>query len=304
MFSPTEPPACPAGWSDCGTSYTNNSSATPDGCQVMGEIMTECASCGNTSVIYRFCRQNQTPPPPPQEPQPFCGDAVCDQGEACERTNEGSNTYRECTTVGQAPTGDPVANCRRIQNGPGDNNHPNSCTFCGDGVRQNNEECDYAVDENCNLNCTMEQLEEGIRIDKTVLEDRVYEVGEQVRFNVRITNTGESTFNVVRFRDNWDPTYLSYIGGSVRKSTGETISDVNTILTSRTNNQIRIIDVTEHLGDLAPNQFYEFTLVFTAVAPTPNYNPVTCNNAFVRPDDLPENSDNDCVPIDNRDTDV
>lgn len=303
VFSPTEPPACPAGWEDCGTSYTNNSSAIPDGCQITSEIMSTCENCGNTSVIYRFCRQPQTPPPPPKEPEPFCGDTICDAGEYCERTRNNPDAFRECLTVGDYPRGRAVANCRNIQTAPG-NTSPNQCTFCGDGVRQPSEECDYAVDENCNLNCTYQELEEGIRIDKTVIEDRLYQVGEQIRFHVRITNTGESTFDVVRFRDTWDPTYLSYIGGSVRNSSGDTISDINPILTYRTNNQIRIADVTAHLGNLAPNQYYEFTLVFTAIAPTPQYNPETCNNAFVRGDDLPETRDDDCIPIGNRDTDI
>lgn len=238
----------------------------------------------------------------PDVTQPFCGDGICATGEQCERAG---NTFRECTTVGQAPNGQVVSSCRDVLGSAEQQPTALSCTFCGDGIRQNNEECDYAVDANCNLNCTLQDLQEGITITKDVIDDRVYLVGEQIRFRVRVTNTGETTLNTVRFRDSWDPTYLRYLGGSVTKSTGDRINDISPLITSQTRSEIIINDVTNSiLGDLRTGQYYEFELVFSALAPTPDNNPETCNDAFVRGDDLPEVSDDDCAPIDNQDTDI
>lgn len=287
---------CPTGWEDCGTS---NQRAGDAGCVRMDSISCQerCPTCQNPSYLYRYCRQVVTPPPPPQNP--FCGDGICNAtGEYCERSAPGSNTFVSCSN------GQPVGSCRGVEN-----NQPvtaATCNYCGDGIRQPVEECDYAVDSNCNLNCTTQaQLEEGISIDKRVLEDRVYQIGEIVRFNIRITNTGQTTLTSVRFRDTWDPTYLRFVGGSARASSGPTIDNIVPVLSSQSNNQIIINDVTDTvLGNLAPGQYFEFTLSFTALAPTPNYNPETCNFAFTSTPTLPEISDSDCVPIQNRDTDI
>ncbi len=288
-------PGCPAGWENCGTS---NQRAGDAGCVRMDNISCQerCPTCQNPSYLYRYCRQVVTPPPPPA---PFCGDGICNAtGEYCERSAPGANTFVSCSN------GQPVGSCRGIEA-----NQPvtaATCNYCGDGIRQPIEECDYAVDPNCNLNCTTQaQLEEGIAIDKRVLEDRVYQIGEIIRFNIRITNTGQTTFTAVRFRDTWDPTYLRFVGGNARISTGATLDSILPYLTSQTNNEIVINDVTDTpLGNLAPGQFFEFTLSFTALAPTPNYNPETCNFAFTSTPTLPEVSDNDCIPIQNRNTDI
>ncbi len=344
-FDTYEPPACPSGYDDCGTSYTTGSSTPPAGCQVMGSVRANCLSCGNPSIIYRFCRQTPPPPPPPvpgcyeqctpevgcsgdlecqdgicvnpeypeepdctppDQPELWCGDGICQSNEYCERTSAGANTFRTCLTRGQPPTGAPVARCRQIQTEPGPTPR-NQCTFCGDGETQDVEECDYndpTTNQDCNLQCQRDQSESGISIDKTVLVDRPYEVGEQIHFTIRVTNTGDTTLNVVRFTDRWDPTYLAFVGGNVRRSNGGSVGDIRTIINSLTNSQLVINDLTTSLGDLEPNQYYEFDMIFTAVAPTPDYNPETCNTAIVEPDDLPPASDRDCVPIDNRDTDV
>lgn len=336
-----EPPLCPDGWQSCGTSAAHD---TDPACQRRDDLLAQgrCGGCNNPSNIYRYCRPIQQNPPagcyescssttcegnlvcdssrgnicvnpdypdsptclPPQN-EPFCGDAICDANETCERVSRGSSTFRECEIRGESPTGNLVSVCRNIHNSPSEPDVAYQCTFCGDGVRQPVEECDYAIDANCNLNCTFRQLIEGIDIEKTAISTHVYLVGEQVRFAVRITNTGESTFDIVRFRDTWDPTYLRFVGGSVVKNTGESIGDITPLISSQTNNEFIINDLTNSvLGNLAPNQFYQFELIYTAVAPTPSYSPETCNYAFVRPDDLNEINDDDCVNIDNRDTDI
>lgn len=339
----SEPPACPSGWEDCGTSAGHAGDA---GCVRFDNLVAQgrCAGCNNPSNIYRWCREViVTPPPgcyefctndsgcgpglvcdysrgqicvnpewpdepdctPPEGPVPFCGDAICDSGEACERISGDANTFRICESVGGAPTGAVVSHCRNISNTPGEP-QPNQCTFCGDGIRQDIEECDYAIDDNCNSVCMRQDLTEGVTIDKTVInEQSPYFVGDQVRFAVRVTNTGQTTFNTVEFRDNWDPTYLRFIGGSVVKSTGEQIDDINPLIDSQTSNEFVINDVTDSvLGDLGPDEYYQFELIYTAIAPTPVNAPETCNYAITQPDDLPEIDDEDCVDINNRDTDL
>lgn len=336
-----EPPLCTDGWQNCGVS--GNHDTDPD-CIRRDDLVAEgrCGGCNNPSNVYRYCRKIQQNPPAgcyescsdrscnsglvcdpsrgnicvnpdypdsstclPPEDEPFCGDGICRANETCERVESGSNIFRECEIIGENPTGALVSVCRNIHNSPSEPDVAYQCTFCGDGVRQPIEECDYAVDANCNSNCTIKELIEGIDIDKTAINEHVYQVGEQVRFAVRVTNTGESTFDIVRFRDTWDRTYLSFIGGSVVKNTGEYVADIRPLIDTQTSSEFIINDLTDSiLGDLAPNEFYQFELIYTAIAPTPNYNPQTCNYAFVRADDLAETNDDDCVNIDNRDTDA
>lgn len=106
----------------------------------------------------------------------ICGDAICHdftdnpcesgfiscdpqaRREYCERTAPGASTYRACTeqdtSLKRAPTGEQVANCYGINNNlPAD---ASSCKYCGDGIRQPWEECDFREPgvANCNTNCT------------------------------------------------------------------------------------------------------------------------------------------------------
>lgn len=141
-------------------------------------------------------------------------------------------------------------------------------------------------------------------IDKRVAEDRMYRIGEVVTFYIRIGNNGNTTFTTVRFRDRYETQHLSFISASAVKSTGESVPDLTTLFSSHSNGEIIINDLTASvLGDLAPGQYYDITMRFTALTPTPTGDEA-CNNAYVRPGDLPEQGDLDCVPIENRDTDL
>ncbi len=140
-------------------------------------------------------------------------------------------------------------------------------------------------------------------IDKAVVgSSGPYMIGDIVTFRVRITNTGQTTYTSLRFSDQWDATFLNYIGGSAVRSTGQSIADINPVLTTRLSNFIEIANVgATALGNLAPGQYYEFTLRYSVVAPT---NPNTCNTAFAQPNGLPTVSDRDCVTSRNIDTDL
>ncbi|BCX14017.1 MAG: hypothetical protein KatS3mg085_549 [Candidatus Dojkabacteria bacterium] len=169
-------------------------------------VVGRCPGCDNPSIIYRYCRQSvdlpgcyeqcnatfgcrdnlvcdttrgvcvnpEFPDSPTCQAQSstFCGNAICEEGELCERVEENSQTFRRCTALGAPPSGQLVANCRDILNSSNEPPTQYSCTFCGDGIRQSNEECDYAVDENCNLNCMFEESQTSMSIDKRILNEK------------------------------------------------------------------------------------------------------------------------------------
>lgn len=82
-----------------------------------------------------------TPPPPPSS-TPYCGDAICAAGEACERVSPGSNTFAACSgATGAAPTGPNVSSCYGIELNQPDTT--STCQYCGDGVfTPGREQCD------------------------------------------------------------------------------------------------------------------------------------------------------------------
>lgn len=129
-----------------------------------------------------------------------------------------------------------------------------------------------------------------------------FNIGELVTFRVRITNIGQTTLTNVRFRDVYNSNYITYVGGSAIKSSGGSISDINPHLTLKINGEIQIANVASSsvLGSIAPGNYYEFTLKFIAKAPTSS----TCNVGYADLPDLPEISDDACLPIKNIDTDL
>jgi len=127
-------------------------------------------------------------------------------------------------------------------------------------------------------------------------------IGSIVIFKIKITNTGVTTLTNVKFRDVYNSNYLTYFGGTASKSTGGSISDLNTVLTRNTTGTIEIENVALNsvLGPLSPNNYYEFVVKFIAKAPIDS----TCNYGYADIPELPEVSANACVSSKNIDTDL
>ncbi|BCX14016.1 MAG: hypothetical protein KatS3mg085_548 [Candidatus Dojkabacteria bacterium] len=123
---------------------------------------------------------------------------------------------------------------------------------------------------------------------------RTYLIGEQINFEIIITNTGNTTLNVVEFWDRWDSNYIRFNNGYIIKN-NLTINDISQIITEQNNSQIYIADITNSiLGDLEPGESFLIYLNFTAVNPTPFYVGETCNNAIASGDEIPEVRDKVC----------
>lgn len=120
-------------------------------------------SCGASST-QPIITTPPPPPPPPPSSSAYCGDAICQSGEACERTTSNGSTYRACTgPTNSAPSGASVASCFGVEL-----NQPvttSTCKYCGDGIfTPGREQCDPTAPAGngnnptaCNLNCTLNQ---------------------------------------------------------------------------------------------------------------------------------------------------
>ncbi|MFH2021428.1 MAG: MopE-related protein [archaeon] len=115
-------------------------------------------------------------------PQPYCGDSICNDGndKTCEpngatkddictsNVDSGDLTdgicrttgTNQCTYCGDGDLQTPEETCDYnvdIENPdyvPGCRDSGDyACTFCGDGIRQSIEQCDYAIDSNCDQTC-------------------------------------------------------------------------------------------------------------------------------------------------------
>jgi hypothetical protein len=115
--------------------------STPTGSQTGSTTTTTSTSAGSTT---------SNPPPPPT---PYCGDAVCRSGEFCERVSPGSGQFRVCGSNGVGPSGSLVEECRGIVNSAP--SAAGACNYCGDGVVNGPEQCDYNApnSEDCNEQC-------------------------------------------------------------------------------------------------------------------------------------------------------
>lgn len=139
-------------------------------------------------------------------------------------------------------------------------------------------------------------------IDK-VLEGRYeYIVGEIATFRVRIVNTGDTTLTNVKFKDVYSTTFLTFSGGSARKSNGTTIDNIVPHLTRNSNGILEIENILSSsvFGSLAPNGYIDVTLKFVTKAPINE----TCNFAYIDSPDLPEINDNACLGAKNINTDI
>jgi uncharacterized repeat protein (TIGR01451 family) len=257
---------CPSGWSQC--------SPGEAGCQFAGDTVMTCQSCNNTSVWPMYCK-----PPTPGQP-------VVPEQTYNPPAQPGVKNCFTCTGVVNS------------QRSCGASTQVNENDSCPSGTFESQAAC---LTGPATPVCPV--LNPGIIIEKTVVGSRSYFVGDPVSFRVRITNTGQTTFTNVRFYDQYIPTFLRYIGGSAVKSTGESIADINPVLTTRNDGYIEIANVaTTALGLLGPGQYYEFTLTLIVNAPTFNSN--TCNVAYVTTPGLPDRMDDDCIVSRNRDTDL
>ncbi len=121
--------------------------------------------CYNGTCIDPRCQyDNCTDVCNPPETESYCGDAVCDPGETCEvveKLGTGTNyTQKRCTSVGGPPTGGELYSpnlCRNVTADPNATKTPGvDCTFCGDGIVNGPEQCDWLATPNtCNSNCTL-----------------------------------------------------------------------------------------------------------------------------------------------------
>lgn len=124
-----------------------------------------------------------------------------------------------------------------------------------------------------------------------------FEVGDNVPFDVTITNNGNTTFDVLSFRDTFDPTYLQFRSGTITFGNTQVPLDIGYV--NNTTGRITIPDLTiiQPLNkNFAPTESVRFDMVFEAMADT-NGNQ-TINTAFTRADALPEIQDDARVTID------
>jgi hypothetical protein len=142
-----------AGIINVGTSYPASTTATVNCIADVGND-----SCGASSPTPTPPPTNgggggggggggTTQPPPTQTVEPYCGDAICQSGELCERTTPGASTYLSCSTQ------TPVAECRDI--GTAAPTPASACSYCGDGIVNGPEQCDYNAPgtTDCNTSC-------------------------------------------------------------------------------------------------------------------------------------------------------
>jgi hypothetical protein len=94
----------------------------------------------------------------------YCGDGLCNAaGEKCETTTRNNTIERVCTAAdtaaGRAPTG-ALVDCRGVEYNLPTTEAGWRCKYCGDGIVQRGEQCDYAATPNtCNTDCTLKEAE-------------------------------------------------------------------------------------------------------------------------------------------------
>jgi len=118
----------------------------------------------------------------------------------------------------------------------------------------------------------------GITINKTALDGAgPYQIGAQVRFRITITNTGQTTFGAVNFRDQYNTGKLDFLKITNAKN-GQDITGAFGV--NETTGTINDFDLSTALGDLQPGQNYQIDFFFRALVPTGS----TCNDAFIIPE--------------------
>lgn len=124
---------------------------------------------------------------------PFCGDAICQAGELCERvgtTGAPANEFRRCDNNQAIPS------CRNLATSAP--SLPNGCTFCGDGVYQSGvEQCDASAPPsggndpvNCNSQCqTVAPICVGLTQNPSFISDTISSgVGNIVEYELTYQN--------------------------------------------------------------------------------------------------------------------
>lgn len=131
----------------------------------------------------------------------------------------------------------------------------------------------------------------GITLDKmTPNGPGPYNVGQIVPFRITITNTGQTTYSVISFRDSWNTSRLDFIR-IINNANGNDVTSNFTI--NRTMGVVSSNDITTFLGDLGPGQSYNLRFEFRALAATNR----TCNDVSIVPIGGNQMTDDACVSI-------
>ncbi|KXK08654.1 MAG: hypothetical protein UZ20_WS6002000753 [candidate division WS6 bacterium OLB21] len=117
-----------------------------------------------------------------------------------------------------------------------------------------------------------------------------YNVGQIVPFRITITNTGQTTYSVISFRDSWNTSRLDFIR-IINNANGNDVTSNFTI--NRTMGVVSSNDITTFLGDLGPGQSYNLRFEFRALAATNR----TCNDVSIVPNGGNQMTDDACVSI-------
>ncbi len=132
----------------------------------------------------------------------------------------------------------------------------------------------------------------GYEIIKEVMDsDNIYNIGETVNFRVTFRNTGETTLDVIPFRDLYNPSRLDFLSANGNKN-----GAANTNISYSINEATGLIthtDLSTVLGNLAPGEYYQLNFAFRALSRVSR----TCNEAFINPDDMGEEMDDACIVI-------
>ncbi len=160
----------------------------------------------------------------------------------------------------------------------------------------------------------LEEPEGNFDVRKVVTNPRqYYRPGDHVKFNVEITNTGETTLDYMRFVDYWNPHHMrlanyNLIARRQRCNASTDNCNTNNRVTLRRGHHYRLVDInanrrqivvddlTEYLGDLrAGENYYEkFVISFDFVARAVRR--TTCNVA-IGDDGEDHRMARKCVPI-------
>lgn len=143
------------------------------------------------------------------------------------------------------------------------------------------------IQDNAQVTITEEDINEpSVTIDKRFASGFTnnFEVGDDVRFLITITNNGNTTLTQVRFQDFFDPEFLQYRSGSATYNS-QTIafSAMSNFTSNNTTGQLSIQDLTAVFNsDLTPGSSITLTVTFEAIASTLNEpNDFTLNTARV-----------------------
>lgn len=234
----------------------------------------------------------------PPRSTPYCGDGNRNNGEQCDPAatpngcSAGSTCSNSCTCQ---PTNNP----------------------CGNGVINSGEQCDFAASptgcpaaQTCSSQCTCGGQEEvpGLRVEKVAVagSGATYVVGSLVPFQIRVTNTGQSTYTNVVFNDSYSTSYLDYVSIFGVKSGGVSINLSGIAVVNEVAGTIQFLNLAagNALGALGPGQNYTLTSNFLARAPINRTDNCVSVSATDGSGNTRTGQDCDWVRIINADTDL